>query len=227
MERVKDGLKIALLASTLATLGLAGWGGWKIYGKVMGILQITEGVLGRVDGTLEDSGQLLKVYKEELESERSKKALSASLAAAASWQATARLVNVEIVPEMRETLRGIQATNRTLGVLIGDQNRELALTQGEVRGTLGSLREQVEGIGPEIGRLTTTSAETAAVGGRTLQELERSSREMTEILSNVALATESAPKMAESLEKILANGQKFQRPISILTLLIALFGALR
>lgn len=227
MERVKNGLKILLLSALCALSVGAGWVGWKMYGRVERILQRVEGIGEKIDRLAGDTGELVSLYKVELESEKSKKALSASLAAAASWQATARLVNTEIVPEFRETLRGVQATNGELGRLIREQNRELSLTQGQTREAIASLQGQVEGIGPEIGRLTTTAAETATAGGRTLAELERSSNQMTEILRNLSLASESAPEIAGSLEKIVKSGQKFQRPLSILTLLIALLGAVR
>lgn len=227
MQKVINFLKIALL--TLATFALSGaiWLGWRGY---QALSRLEPEVGGAIRALRESSeraataatavSEVAEAYSEDLRSARSQKAVAAGLAAAASWQATARLVNTQLVPEAEGSLRELQK-------LLRDQNRELTLTHGQGREAIASLQSQVDGLGPEIGRLATSSAEVVGALQTPVGNLSASTAELTRILENLEKASESAPGMAQSLDRILASGSKWQRPISIATLLIALLGAIR
>ena len=207
----------------LAVLGVS----WKARGRVERILANLEATSEQSREASASATRVLALYEAELSSERSKKALAASLAAAASWQATARLVNTQLIPEATDAIASVGATNRELQSLLRRQNSELALTQEQARSAIGALQVQTETLGPEIQRLLVTTSATSAQTGQTIAEFQRSAEEMTQILANLEQASASAPAIAKSLEQIAGSGQRWQRPISLATLLIALLGAIK
>ena len=227
MEKVVVGLKILVLSLiSLCLVGVA-TATWANRHRLEAILQNLE-TTSRQGAEVSASAQrVLALYEAELSSNRNRKALSASLAAAASWQATARLVNTQLIPEATETIVSLRDTNKELQTLVKTQNRELALTQDQVRDTLGSLEGQIELVGPEIHRLTAQSTVAVEQTATAVAEFQRSGEKMTQILANLETASASAPGIATSLERIAASGQRWQRPISLATLVIALLGAIR
>lgn len=227
MQKIIDFLKITLL--TLAIFALSGtiWLGWRGYQTLSRLEPEVEGALQALREGAQRSAtaatavsEVAEAYSADLRSARSQKAVAAGLAAAASWQATARLVNTQLIPEAEGSLRELQK-------LIRDQNQELTLTQGQGREAIAALQSQVDGLGPEIGRLATSSAEVVGALQTPVGNLSDSTAELTRILKNIEEASESAPGVAKSVDRILASGSKWQRPISIATLLIALLGAIR
>ena len=220
-------LKISLLL--LLNIGMGGglWLGWQAHLALSALHAETLQTLTSLRRSAESAEGLVATYRAEMESERSKKALAASLAAAASWQATARLVNTQLIPEAQAGLRELRRSSGELAELLRTQNGELSLTQAQSRATIAALQEQIEGLGPEISRLTTASALAVEATKGPIGNLERSSAELAKISQNLELASRSAPEMAKSLEQILATGGRWQRPVSLATLLIALIGALR
>ena len=227
MEKIAKFLQFSLLLGL--NLALAGLlvGGWRAYQALHRLDSELLATLSAVRRSSEQAEGLLGTYKADLESDRNRKAVAAGLAAAASWQATARLVNTQLVPEAKNSLRGLSETTGELRKLIQDQNRELALTQQQGREAIATLDEQLEGLGPEIARLTTASSLAVEEGTRSLQHLTTTSAELERLAGNLEQASREAPAMAKSLEKILATGGRWQRPISVATLLIALLGAIR
>lgn len=227
MEKIAKFLQFSLLLTlNLALIGLL-VGGWSTYKALQRLDSELLATLSAVRRSSEQAEGLLGTYKAELESDRNRKAVAAGLAAAASWQATARLVNTQLVPEAERSLRGLAETTAELQKLVRDQNRELALTQQQGREAIATLDEQIQGLGPEISRLTTASSLAVEEGTRSLQHLTATSEELEKLTGNLEQASREAPAMAKSLEKILETGGRWQRPISLATLLIALLGAVR
>lgn len=227
MNKVKELLKILSLGLISLCLLAALAVSWSARGRVGRILANLEATSEQSREASASATRVLALYEAELSSERNKKALAASLAAAASWQATARLVNTQLIPEATEAIASVSSTNRELQSLLRRQNSELALTQEQARSALSAFREQTELIGPEISRLAATTSATSEQTGHTVAEFQRSAEEMTKILANLEQASASAPAIAKSLEQIAGSGQRWQRPISFATLLIALLGAIK
>lgn len=227
MQKLLMGLKILTLTLTSLCLGLGAFAVKQTLPQVKAILTNLETTSRELGGSAASARELLTLYQRDLSSDKNRKALEASLAAAASWQATARLVNTQVVPELTTNLTQLAGVSRSAQQLLDQQNHELSLTQDQARQLIAALTTQTEGLGPEISRLASTSSEAAGAGGRAAAEAELATKEMTKILQNIHLASNSAPAIADSLEKIAASGQKWQRPLSLLTLLAAIFGAIR
>lgn len=195
----------------------------------------------QVNRTIARTDRVMALYQRDLESDRSRKALQASLEAAAAWKATARLVNVTIVPNINRTLMEMQRTTARLGnvadaatTLVEDQNANIGRTMGRIEGLIQTtdgvargLGEQSARVGADLSSTLRTSDDSIRAAGRTIEELNRSSMEITALLHNLREASGRAPAIADQLEKMARSGAKWQRPLSLATLLIALFGALR
>lgn len=227
LRRVIQILRVLVLACTLVCLGLSAWGAWRLWPTLRATAINLERASGESAQAAADAKTLVALYTDDLRSARNRKAVEAGLAAAASWQATARLVNTQLVPQATATLASLEASNREIQALVRRQNGELALTQAEVREVAEALAGQIQTIGPDAQALLRQSTAVALEGEQNLQILAEANKNLALTSANIAASSAEAPKIARSLEKIAASGSRWQRPVSIATILIALLGALR
>lgn len=194
--------------------------------QVMRVLEeVRLGVKESRDG-LRRVEEVVKVYEQELKGEKSRKAVEAGIAAAASWQATARLVNTTTIPQVNGMVRELGETSRKLGKLVEDQNGNITNTMAGVSGLVGTIDQEVRRVGEtvqgvgetvgkvgervegEVGRVGDGVVETVKGSGR---ELEGVMKELQKVGANLAEASESAPGVARGLEKVASKAPWYQK----------------
>lgn len=204
--------------------------------QVMRVLEeVRLGVRESRDG-LKRVEEVVKVYEQELKGEKSRKAVEAGIAAAASWQATARLVNTTTIPQVNGMVRELGETSRKLGKLVEDQNGNITNTMAGVSGLLGTVDQEVRRVGEtvqgvggtvekvgervegEVGRVGDGVVETVKGVGEVVRgfegagrELEGVMKEMKKVGENLAEASESAPGVARGLEKVASKAPWYQK----------------
>lgn len=194
--------------------------------QVMRVLEeVRLGVRESRDG-LRRIEEVVKVYEEELKGEKSRKAVEAGIAAAASWQATARLVNTTTIPQVNGMVRELGETSRKLGRLVEDQNGNMSRTLAGVGGLVetvdGEVRrvgETVQRVGEVVGKVgVTVEGEVAKVGGEVTETVEGAGKgldgvmkELKTVGENLAEASKSAPGVARGLEKVASKAPWYQK----------------
>ena len=173
--------------------------------------------------TLAAVGRSVALYEEQLGSTRSQKAVQASLEAAASWKATAMLVNTTVVPRVNEVLdqmtRAVASTDgaaQEATMTIARAKKSFEEIDGVVREATGTLAQ-----------LTKSQQSLTLDAQATMGEMKGLLQTSTLAMMNVEKATRSAPGIARSLDKIAASGSKWQKPLNVATLVLAVIGALK
>ncbi len=210
---------IALLAVTLTVF-------------VLRVSSEVTGAVGHLRLAAARAERLAAMYETELSSDKNRKAIEAGIAAAASWQATARLVNTTTIPAINRTLGELEATGRQLAALVEEQNGNLTRTLGNVDGVaqesqhsikrIGDATEQLGQAGRKLGEQidaigTDTQSAVIALTG-TVEEAQRGVRAMSdsaerlrEIGENLSEASRSAPGIAQGIEKVASKAPWYQK----------------
>lgn len=225
MDKAIQVAKLTVLGSvTILALVLASFV-WRVSSEVTG-------AVGHLRLAAARAERLAATYEAELASDKNRKAIEAGIAAAASWQATARLVNTTTIPAINRTLGGLEATGRQLAALVEEQNGNLTRTMGRVddriedsQRVIGRLDETVREIGEagqklgeQIDTIGNNTARTVEEAGRAVEEARRGVRAMSdsaeqlrEIGNNLRVASESAPGIAQGVEKVASKAPWYQK----------------
>lgn len=225
MQKAIQVAKLAALGSvTILTLTLTAFV-WRVSSEVTG-------AVGHVRLAAARAERLAAMYQEELSSPRNRKALEAGIAAAASWQATARLVNTTTIPAINRTLGELERSGRELAALVEEQNGNLTRTMEQVDGVaeeskrsikrIGDATEQLGEAGRKLGEQveavgTDTQSAVIALTG-TVEEAQRGVRAMSdsaerlrEIGESLSEASRSAPGIARGVEKVASKAPWYQK----------------
>lgn len=227
------GVKVVGVVMVVGMVGL----GWETWTVVRGLNEMV------VRGN-----RVMEVYERSLTDGRQVKAVEAGLAAAASWQATARLVNTQVVPQMVGALREIERATvevrgtarkgtRVMEVVGG----EVEVTGVEVRAMVGEVRTQVEGVGlgikgvvDRVEKVAERVEEVAkgvegAVdeGGMALGEVREVLEDVKVVTENLAEASKEAPAVARGVEKVVGRAPIYQKLAAIGGLVLGIVGVVR
>lgn len=222
----------------------------RIYQRVIAVLLLIVLVLLVVIGwetyqtlrtsrrVMERAERLVVTYETLLTSDKSTKSLEASLAAAASWQATARLVNTTIVPEAAQTLRHLGKAAHGLEELTRNQDRELTRSQTELRDHLNTTAVKVTELATELtvdaGELTLSLENSLKQIPPILTTTDRAARQMevmavkgTMVMDNLEQASQSAPGIAKGMEKVASKAPLYQKLATIGSLVLGTLALIR
>ena len=203
---------VAVLAITLSVCV------WRVSTEVTG-------AVGHIRLATARAERLAATYEEELASDKNRKAIEAGIAAAASWQATARLVNTTTIPAINRTLGELEATGRELAALVEEQNGNATNIAADSRRVVKALEKTVTQTTETVGELGEAGRKLGADTSRALEEatgaiqsfkgvsrnLERASGELAEIGANLRVASESAPGIAQGVEKVASKAPWYQK----------------
>lgn len=210
---------VAVLAVTLSVFV------WRVSSEVTG-------AVGHVRLAAARAERLAAMYQEELSSPRNRKALEAGIAAAASWQATARLVNTTTIPAINRTLGELERSGRELAALVEEQNGNLTRTMEQVDGVaeeskrsikrigdateqLGEagrkLGEQVEAVGTSSTALVDEMRKRVEQADSGMQSLSSTADHLRAIAGNLEEASKSAPGIAQGIEKVASKAPWYQK----------------
>lgn len=170
---------------------------------------------------------------EQLQSEKNKKAIEAGIAAAASFQATANLINTKTIPQVNKTVEALaesaQSLNRLVSNLDTQVNQSLlpaaANTLHSASGTMETASQTVAKYGATADELNKTianlnkeSAETMASARallnsedikKTLAGLGETSSNLAAVTKNVEAITANTAEASRQMPLIAADVQKF------------------
>lgn len=232
MEKALNVIKLCLMASVTVMCLAVGVKVWNVGTEMEVTLNRLQVSIGRVD-------TLTAQYATELGSDKNRKAIEAGIAAAASWQATARLVNTTTIPALNRALGELENSGRQLAVLVEEQNDNLTGTNDKVGRAIDEVNSQFGVIGGAIGQIGTAGeklgnqidaigADTHALLGTVTSVSERAreamerfdgaarnietvSGHLAEIGDNLREASESAPGIAKGIEKVASKAPWYQK----------------
>lgn len=180
--------------------------------------------------TIESLQELADQYQKQLSSDRNRKALDASIQAAAAWKGTAQLINTTTVPQLNRTLRALELTVDETGKVAVSAKSAIDTTEK----VIGSLDQVIAAAtivttkaGNAVDQLSIDEQRTARqVEAALIQALEIEQR-LTTISDNFAIASESAPSIARSLEKLAGQAPLWRKILGVVTIAAALVGAFK
>lgn len=132
MDRIKDLLKIALLGLSLVVVGNLWW-------NIRGLLQDLRSTTTNLRDTSREFHDYWSAQREVLESTKNQKAVEAALAVGATYQATGRLINTQVIPAI---LRQLEAGTLT--------THKLSEVADEATGVARAGRALVAGAAEEV-----------------------------------------------------------------------------
>jgi len=225
MEKALNVIKLCLMASVTVMCLAVGVKVWNVGTEMEVTLNRLQVSIGRVD-------TLTAQYATELGSDKNRKAIEAGIAAAASWQATARLVNTTTIPALNRALGELENSGRQLAVLVEEQNDNLTGTNDKVGraidevnsqfGVIGSsigqigmagekLGEQIDAIGADTRSLLGAATRTTERVEGTAGELEATAGHLRTISAQLEEASRSAPGIAKGIEKVASKAPWYQK----------------
>lgn len=231
MTRLRDLMIVAVIVG----LGVMGW---RIERKV-------ERTLDSIERTSLETEKLVTAYAQVVGSEKNQKAVEASLAAAATWQATGRLTNTVVIPEITRTVRAATRAIEDVGRLSATVSREVEVqsgettkTQEEVRATLSGVQDSIEGIKEATEGLAKTGERVAEELGtnvtrsagkvdEVVEQLRVSAQHFAVVTANVEQASQSMPGIAKGLEKVAGRAPTYQKIGTILAIGLGLANLVR
>lgn len=222
MEKALNAIKLCLMASVTVMCLAVGVKVWNVGTE----MEIT---LTKIQTTVSAADTLVAQYATDLGSDKNRKAIEAGIAAAASWQATARLVNTTTIPALNRALGELENSGRQLAVLVEEQNGNATIVGRDLHSTIGAAERTIAGANASIDKL---GQQVEEIGGATtlllstanarLDEFANSSKE---IMGNVAAtstslhnisaqleeASRSAPGIAKGIEKVASKAPWYQK----------------
>lgn len=160
-QRIKEWLKVGLLALSIVVVGNLWW-------NARGLLRDLRTTTANLRDTSAEFKDYWSAQRGVIESEKNQKAIEAALAVGATYQATGRLINTQVIPAvLRQLEAGTRATAR-LDELAGEGRQLVADTNGQLNGKL--LPEITAGVG-DINQLTKGLLTLAQGTGASIQEV--------------------------------------------------------
>lgn len=211
----------------------------------IGILCITLAVcvavvarnVNRAARTLADYAE---VQAAQLQSEKSQKAIEAGIAAAASFQATSRLLNVTTIPAINDTIKAARASVEDLGdsarsldrlisntdaqinrALIPSANETLKAATGTLTsasGTLNTASKSVEKYGQTAEQLNQTIADLNKEGAVTMQEVRAllASEDIKRTLASLGETSANLAAVTKNVEAITSNTAEASKQMPVI-----------
>ncbi|MBZ5499719.1 MAG: hypothetical protein LAP85_25240 [Acidobacteriia bacterium] len=195
-----------------------------------------DGAVGQVERTAKLAADYAEKQKVILESPRNQKALEAGWQTAAVLNGTAKDINKVLIPLVKENLKGLgaamgsfDASAQALTALVRNTDRNLN------DGLLPSLAETAKTLGVSMQAVTASVQTIAAKGSVSIDEINAllADPQWLEILKNIAATTahadatagniekasQSAPSIAASIDRIAATSSKYQKLLLLAQLL--------
>jgi len=206
--------------------------------KVWRVLDTLEKSTGALNESLRKGSQVLDRYQEVALNEKNVKAIEAGLATAASFQATARLINVKVIPEVlrevrevgRQAFRVLETGERE----ISTQSREMSRTQEKVREGVEGLveveKELVDSIDETNESINSSLGEVKPLlikGQLALDQAQVSLQNISGITANLESASERAPKIMGDIEKVTHKAPLIQKIGVVGSLVLGILGVVR
>lgn len=211
---------------------------WRVERKI-------ERTLDSIERTSLETEKLVTAYARVAASEKNQKAVEASLAAAATWQATGRLTNTVVIPEITRTVKAATRAIEDVGRLSATVSREVEVQSGETTKTQEEVREAIRGVQATMEELQDAVQETSEtitrVGdgvdrsvketstnlNRVTEQLNVSAQHFAVVTANAEQASQSMPGIAKGLEKVAGRAPTYQKIGTILAIGLGLANVLK
>lgn len=183
----------------------------------------------------------------QLQSEKNQKAIDAGLSTLASFQATARLINTQVVPRTMRLLEASEQTTLSLNALVANTDKRLTADDGllrDLQASIAALRLPVEQVTPKLvalmdaGLLTVEDVrstiaspefaklkELPADVQRLLVSTTGTMDELKRGTANIATGLDKFPSLMAELEKFAQTTNKYQKAV-ILARIASLLGGI-
>jgi hypothetical protein len=241
MERFNSYLRCGLLLASTLAVTFIGLGVYRLTGVAEQVLINANRTVTTADLTMKRLDTVAQVYEDQLTSDRSRKALQASLEAAAAWKATAQLVNVTVIPNINRTLLSLSQTTNSLNKFVEDQNGNTTTLirnlSGVARGTetaIGGIQKDTSELilrggrtAEAVERLADTVGATATETTSVLSELRGTMSEMRAAAAQLRVASEQAPLVAEDVQRIVHSASRWQSALRIIGIILSAGAILR
>jgi hypothetical protein len=236
LEQLKDLLKVGLLGLSLLVVGNLWW-------NVRGLLRDLRGATENLRNTSKEFNDYWVAQRQVLESTKNQKAVEAALAVGATYQATGRLINTQVIPAVLAQLKSSTAATDRLEGLVGAGSRLVADTNTRVNQELlpeivagtKSVTKLVDGVnviaqgtGASVEQVIGALNHLVAMGDVTVQTVnQRLADPKLEELVAAALSTvrhadgitASLDAAAAELPPIVKQARKWQKPLQVAQLI--------
>lgn len=168
VDKVKNWLKVGLLLLSLVVVGNLWW-------NVRGLLRDLRGATENLRNTSKEFNDYWVAQRQVLESTKNQKAVEAALAVGATYQATGRLINTQVIPAiLRQLEAGTLTTHKLLEV--ADEARGMAsagkaLVSGVEKEVNSQLLPEITAGVQELNKLARMVERLAEGTGASVQEV--------------------------------------------------------
>lgn len=244
LEQLKDLLKVGLLGLSLLVVGNLWW-------NVRGLLRDLRGATENLRNTSKEFNDYWVAQRQVLESTKNQKAVEAALAVGATYQATGRLINTQVIPAVLAQLRSSTAATDRLEGLVGEGSRLVADTNTRVNQELlpeivagtKSVTKLVDGVnviaqgtGASVEQVIGALNHLVAMGDVTVQTVNQrlADPKLDELLAAAVGTAQHTQGVASSLDTaaaelppIVRSARRWQGPLRWAQLISILAGILK
>jgi len=244
INKVKDWLKVGLLLLSLIVIGNLWW-------NLRGLLRDLRGTTENLRNTSKEFNDYWVAQRQVLESTKNQKAVEAALAVGATYQATGRLINTQVIPAVLAQLRSSTAATDRLEGLVGEGSRLVADTNTRVNQELlpeivagtKSVTKLVDGVnviaqgtGASVEQVIGALNHLVAMGDVTVQTVNQrlADPKLDDLVTAALSTTQHAAGITANLDAATAElppitkqARRFQKPLQFAQLAAILMSIFR